>query len=370
MGDQERDVFVIGGGPAGLAAAIAARQKGFSVTVADGAEPPIDKACGEGLMPETLGALRKLGVELPVGAGYRFQGIQFAQDDLRVTADFPDGAGIGIRRTVLHELLIREAEKCGVALLWKTPVTGIAADGVQLPGGRMRARWIIGADGGSSRVRRWSGLSAAAFNSRRVASRRHYRVAPWSEYVEFHWGPFAQAYVTPISSGEVCIVVISETAEGADFERALETLPQLRERLAGAELCSRERGAITAMHSLARVWRGNVALLGDASGGVDAITGEGLRIAFLQAFALADAMEAGDLCAYGRAHRRLARRPIWMGKLMLQLGRKAGFRLRALRMFKRNPKLFERMIAIHVGHATPGDVVLTGVQMGWQFLAV
>jgi menaquinone-9 beta-reductase len=41
------DVFVIGGGPAGLAAAIAARAKGLRVTVADGGVPPIDKPCGE-----------------------------------------------------------------------------------------------------------------------------------------------------------------------------------------------------------------------------------------------------------------------------------------------------------------------------------
>src|SRR3979490_781323 len=50
-------VLVIGGGPAGLAVAIAARMKGFDVTVADGAKPPIDKACGEGLMPGTMAAL-------------------------------------------------------------------------------------------------------------------------------------------------------------------------------------------------------------------------------------------------------------------------------------------------------------------------
>jgi len=40
------DVFVVGGGPAGLALAIAARQRGLSVVVADGANPPIDKTCG------------------------------------------------------------------------------------------------------------------------------------------------------------------------------------------------------------------------------------------------------------------------------------------------------------------------------------
>ena len=366
---ENTDVFVIGGGPAGLAAAIAARRKGLSATVADGAEPPIDKACGEGMMPATQEALRDLGIEMQAGAGYRLQGIRFVQDKLRVAADFPEGQGIGIRRTLLHELLIQKAEKCGVKLLWKTPVAGIASDGVQLLCGAAPARWIIGADGSSSRVRRWSGLDATVRRSHRMANRRHYRVRPWTEYMEIYWGPCAQAYVTPISSGEVCLVVLGETTEDTNFERALERMPELRERLANAELCSRERGAITSMQSLKRVWRGNVALVGDASGGVDAITGEGLRLAFQQAFALAEAMKSGDLREYERAHRKLARRPIRMGKLMLQLGRSARFRRRALRMLTREPELFARLLALHAGQATAGEVVLTGAQLGWQFLA-
>ena len=368
--DKEKtDVFIIGGGPAGLAAAIAARRKGFSAMVADGAEPPVDKACGEGMMPETQAALQGLGIKLPAGAGCRFRGIQFVQGSVRVAADFPDGQGIGVRRTLLHELLIEKAEGSGVKLLWKTPVAGIAPDGVRLPSGVVPARWIVGADGGGSLVRRWSDLNSAALCSHRVASRRHYRVRPWTEYVEIYWGPRAQAYVTPISSEEVCIVMMGVTAEDADFAQALEKLPELRERLANAELCSRERGAITSMQSLARVSRGNVALVGDASGGVDAITGEGLRLAFRQAVALAEAMVTGDLRGYERAHRKLARRPIWMGKLMLQLGRNEGLRWRMLRMLSRNPELFGRLLAVHVGQATPGAAVRTGAQLGWQFLA-
>jgi flavin-dependent dehydrogenase len=363
------DVFVVGGGPAGLAAAIAARRKGFSVKVADGAEPPIDKACGEGMMPETLTALRELGVELPAGAGFHFRGIQFVQGPARVAADFPAGLGVGVRRTVLHELLIQEAENCGVSLLWKAPVAGITPNGVRLSNGVVPARWIVGADGGNSRVRRWTELNSTVLRTHRKATRRHYRVRPWTEYMEIYWGPRAQAYVTPISSEEVCVVVLGEAAEDADFEQALEALPELREQLASAQLCSREKGAVTSMQSLARVWRGNVALVGDASGGVDAITGEGLRLAFRQAFALAGAMKLGDLREYERAHRKLARRPIWMSKVLLQLGRNEGIRWRTLRMLSRNPELFARLLAIHVGQATPGDAVLTGAQLGWQFLA-
>ncbi len=59
----DTDVFVAGGGPAGLAAAIATRQAGLTVTLADAARPPIDKACGEGIMPEGMAALRRLGIK-------------------------------------------------------------------------------------------------------------------------------------------------------------------------------------------------------------------------------------------------------------------------------------------------------------------
>ncbi len=367
---QRTDVFVIGGGPAGLAAAIAARRKGFSVTVADGGEPPIDKACGEGLMPDTQAALRELGVCLPSGEGYRFRGIGFVQGDVEVAAEFPNGRGTGIRRTLLHQALIDGAERGGVQLLWKTPVIGLDKRTVQLTGGGVKTRWMIGADGSQSRVRRWADLDSPVSNGQRMASRRHYRVCPWSEFMEVYWGHRVQAYVTPVAREEVCVVTMGETMEDAEFERVLQVVPQLRQRLAGAELCSRERGAVTAMQSLARVWRGNVALVGDASGGVDAITGEGLRLAFGQASALAEAMERDDLVSYERKHRELGRRPRWMGRLLLQLGRYDALRSRALRALQRNPQLFSRLLAIHVGHATTSDVLATSAQVGWQFLAM
>jgi len=364
------EVFVVGGGPAGLAAAIAARQKGFDVTVADGAAPPIEKACGEGMMPETLEALRDLGVEIGAGEGQKFRGISFVQEGARVSADFPQGPGTGLRRPVLHERLVARAEDCGVRLLWKTPVRGIDAEGVQFAHGRIDARWIVGTDGQGSRVRRWSGLETAKGGKQRHAVRRHYRVKPWSSYVEIHWGRKAQAYVTPIGSEEVCIVMMAERAEDAAFESALQGMQDLRERLCGAELSRRERGAITAMRSLPKVQRGNVALVGDASGGVDAITGEGLRLAFLQAFALADAMVAGDLGQYEQAHRELARRPRLMGELLLLLGRNPRIRSRVIRALESTPDLFARLLATHVGQGSSREMLSTGALLGWRLLAI
>jgi menaquinone-9 beta-reductase len=363
------DAFIVGGGPAGLVVGIAARQQGLSVVVADGYDRPIDKPCGEGLIPEAQVALAKLGIQVPDSEGYRFRGIRFLERGNQVCADYPQGGrGIGIRRTVLHDLLAAKAQECGVELMWKEPVNGINGDTVELKNRSVQTRWIIGADGSGSRVRKWGDLEPMSNNDQRFASRRHYRVKPWTDYTEIYWHERAQAYVTPIASDEVCIVVTAASAREANFSRALENCLELRNRLGRAQLSSRERGAVTSMHSLEHVYRGNVALVGDASGSVDAITGDGLRLAFSQALVLAECMKSGDLANYQIAHRQLAKRPTWMGKLLLTLGRHTFIRRRAIKSLAANPRLFAEFLSIHSGHSTTPGIIVTGARMGWQFL--
>ncbi len=362
------DVFVIGGGPAGLAAAIAARQRGMSVTVADGAEPPIDKACGEGLMPESLKSLSELGLEIPSDSGCRLRGVCFLHKETQVAAEFAGQPGLGIRRTILHQWLIAKAEDCGVRLLWQTPVSGITRNGVQLRFQFVSARWIVGADGSSSRVRRWSGLDSSVRQRQRYATRKHYQLRPWSGHVEIFWGNRAQAYVTPIADEEVCIVVMAETPEAADIDLFVKDCPRLAAQVVNADFVGRERGAVTLMHSLRAVYSGNVALLGDASGGVDAITGEGLRLAFRQAIALAEAMDKGDLRTYARVHRELARKPMLIGDLLLTLGRNNTLCGQAIGILARHPQLFARLLEVHAGKSAPGDWLSAGALLGRRFL--
>jgi len=123
----ETEVFVCGGGPAGLAAAIAARLAGFEVTVADCAQPPIDKACGEGVMPDGLAALQKLGVRLRPDQGLPFPGIRFIDADGLSEACFPDGLGFGVRRPLLHQALIDRAEELGIAMHWGARVSALSS---------------------------------------------------------------------------------------------------------------------------------------------------------------------------------------------------------------------------------------------------
>jgi menaquinone-9 beta-reductase len=364
---QGTDVVVAGGGPAGLAVAIAARKKGLQVTVADGAKPPIDKACGEGLMPGTLAALRELGVKMDSDDGQPFRGIRFLDESTSVEARFTGEGGVGVRRTVLHQKMVERAEECGVHLLWNTPVTGICQDGAILDGKPLKAKWIIGADGIHSRVRRWSGLEASFRPAFRLAQRRHYRAKPWTDCVDVHWGKGMQAYVTPLANGEICVVLISRNRR-MRFSEVWSAFPKLAERLAKVELSSVERGAVTTTCWIPHLYRGNVALTGDASGSVDAVTGEGLGLGFRQAMALADALETGKLEKYQTAHRRLMRRPNLMARLLLLLDRFAPLRTRVLQGMAKDPEIFSRMLAVHAEEASP--IVLAGptARLGWQLL--
>ena len=364
------DVMVIGGGPAGLAAAIAARQRGLSVTLADCAVPPIDKACGEGVMPDGIAAAHALGVRLETACGRPFRGIRFLDGNTTVEALFPSGRGIGTRRTALHQLMVERAAEAGVTLGWGVPVTGITGDGVCAGGRTVRAKWIVGADGVHSRVRQWAGLGSPQRSDQRYGFRRHYRIDPWTELVEVHWAHACQLYLTPMAPGEVCVALLSRE-QHLRLDDALPRFPEVAHRLgACAGPIGSDRGAVSGSLRLASVWRGRVALIGDASGCIDPITGEGMCLAFRQALALGEALQAGDLRIYAAAHRKLSRRPEMMAKLMLMLDRSDPLRRRAIRAFASNPRLFARMLAMHVGESSASDFLATGLAVGWRMLTV
>jgi flavin-dependent dehydrogenase len=361
------DVLVIGGGPAGLAAGIAARMKGFQVTVLDGAKPPIDKACGEGLMPSAMAALNALGVAIHPGDGRVLRGVCFKDAATSVEADFSSGSGFGIRRTVLHQKMVERAQECGITLLWNTPVAGLSGDGAIVGDTVLKAKWIIGADGVHSRVRRWIGLEARPRQDKRFAYRRHFRVKAWTDRMEIHWGQAGQAYVTPLGNDETCVSLISRDPR-MRLEDAWREFPRLASQLGNAEPTTPERGAVTVTRSLRQVYRGNIALTGDASGSVDAITAEGLYLSFHHALALAGALGRGELDSYQRAHRQLAKRPNTMGQLLLLLDRHPSLRRRAFRGMAGEPGLFARLLAAHLGEASPRLLAATSLRLGWQFL--
>jgi len=314
---RHRDALVIGGGPAGLAAAIALRGRGWNVELADAAVPPIDKACGEGILPAGVAALRQLGIQIATEGGLPFHGIRFLENGISVEGRFSAGRGIAVRRVRLHQLLARRAESLGVRLHWGVNAEKLAEFA--------ESRWIVGADGQSSRLRRLFGLNRGVVLSRRFGFRRHYRVAPWSDMVEVYWGARGQVFVTPVAADEVGVALLTSDPRSR-IDAALEEHPALLLRLRHAERVSSDRGGCTLNRYLHRLSNSRVVLIGDASASADAITGDGLTLCFEQALALADALDRNDLRLYRARHFRLWACPALSSSLLLLLERLSRFR--------------------------------------------
>lgn len=296
------DVIVAGAGPAGLATATHAARAGLDVTVIDRRRGPIDKACGEGLMPHTVAHLEKLGVALN---GRPFRGITYLDPGHRVEAEFRAGKGLGVRRTALSDALHDAAADAGVRFV-HSEIGTVHQDSHSVRCGDLRGRYLAAADGLHSPIRRALGLSKPSRGPRRWGIRRHFEIAPWSDTVEVYWSPATEAYVTPVA--EDCVGVAILTTRQGRFDDQLAAFPALADRLAGAPHSSADRAAGPLRHAVRDRAAGRVMLVGDAAGYVDALTGEGLGIAFGGAELLVAAVLADDPAGYDRQWRSMSRR--------------------------------------------------------------
>ena len=350
------DVAICGGGPAGLAAAIHAAQRGFSTVVLERSAPPPDKACGEGLMPRTVAALARLGAlsDIPLEQQLPFRGIRYVHASGAVEARFENGSGLGIRRTALSRALDGRARAAGAEIRTDS-VRRLRPGAIETDSGPIEARLIVGADGLNSSVRRQAGLELPARGKRRYAVRRHLRTAPWNDLVEVHWSDRAEAYVTPIARDCVNVAFLWHEhafAERASFDALIEDFPGLRERVRDAPAESEARGAgPLARRVRARAAEG-IALIGDAAGYVDAITGQGLSLAFSSAELLVRALPR-DLRepALSRALRRYdaSLRADWLryavpAHTLVALAARPRLKRGALRLVQRHPAWFRVLL--------------------------
>jgi flavin-dependent dehydrogenase len=332
------DLLVAGGGPAGLATALHAQAAGLAVAVVEPRTGPIDKACGEGLMPPAVAALRRLGVE-PVGQPFR--GIRYRAGRHEATADFRAGPGLGVRRTALHAAMTEAVERHGIEIVCRrVEEVEQDEDGVRAAG--LRARFLVAADGLHSPIRRRLGLDGGvARPPARFGIRAHFACAPWTDRVEVHWAASSEAYVTPV--GPDCIGVAVLGADHGSFATRLAAFPQLRSQLPDAPV-GRVRGAgPLRQHVRSRV-AGRVLFVGDAAGYVDALTGEGLAISVACAEALTDRVAAGRPERYEHDYRTITRRYRMITAALLAAGRQPFLRRRIVPTAERAPWLFRAAV--------------------------
>lgn len=312
------DLLVVGGGPAGLATAIHAARRGLDVRVAEPRPAPIDKACGEGLMPAAVRALGALDVQV---SGHRLRGIRYveAAGDRGAEARFRAGSGLGVGRTVLHGALAARAALLGIPVVPHRVRRIVQSDGYVTADG-ITARYLVAADGLHSPTRHTLGLTVRPGASRRrtprYGLRRHYTVEPWTDLVEVHWSADCEAYVTPLGPREVGVAIL--TSRRLPYDEQLACFPRLAARLRSADRTPVRGAGPLRQETRSRV-AGRVLFVGDAAGYVDALTGEGLTLALTAADSLVRCLCAGrpqayeqDWCRLSRSYRLLTRSLLWV----------------------------------------------------------
>jgi len=352
------DVVIAGAGPAGLAAAIGAARRGRRVLVFERQAEVPDKACGEGLMPGGTRELGRLGVEVAPEHRMPFLGIRYLQEDGAILeARFRGRTGIGIRRLALQQALRERAIACG-ARLEHGAVLGYTARTdrvhVETSAGSLLARILVAADGLNSPLRRAAGLQETTASApRRFGLRRHFRLAPWTDFVEVHWAAGVEAYVTPVSPGTVNVALLRDREGGEGFDSLLSRFPRLRETVGGAPFSSELRGAGPLLQRVRRPFAQRLALVGDAAGYVDAITGQGLSLAFKSAALLMEALPADLSQDLAPALRLYEARlwPHWLAyaipaQALVALSRRPSLRRAAFRSLATVPGAFAAIVRL------------------------
>ena len=351
-----------------MATAIAATLKGLRVTVLDCRTPPIEKACGEGLVPSAVSSMNGLGIQLDSRHGRPFRGISFSDQESSASASVPTGMGCGVRRSTLHSLLVERATEVGVSFRWGVHVSEIDREGAWADGIRFSCKWLVGADGQNSLVAKWAGLSSGRSRLSRFGFSRHYAARPWSDLVEVYWGAGCQMFVTPTAADEVCVALLSHDPQ-LRIDRGLMHFPQVAKHLEGAQARTAELGNVTALGRARGVVRGNMALVGDASFTVDGIAGLGLSLSFQQAIFLAEALAMDDLAHYEVAHRNLTKAPWRMTRLLLLMDQSEVVRRKVLRLFARKPSVFSKLMSAHLAQDAREALQASEILgLSWQVL--
>jgi flavin-dependent dehydrogenase len=381
---METDAVVVGAGPSGATTALLLARLGYDVVLVDRATFPRDKACGEGVMPPGVDALRRLGLyERVLATGARpLQGVTYqhpgAHPRVEVPFPVPPGGGpahgLGVRRTTFDAVLVdavREEPRASVREGER--VTGLLRDrsatvvGVTTTADEIKARIVVAADGLHSPIRAWSGLSVPPRARMRYGVAGHWRLETSDrDAVIVTLAGSHEWYEAPVGPDLLLVSILSHRTRRPITARdyapaARRSIPALRD----AELVSGPLGAAHFHQRVRAVAGGGVFLVGDASGYDDPTTGDGIAIGMLLAERLAEHASAflsgrisSEVAAarYAGDHAELVRERRRLTRLALILARSPTISRRAIRRAGRRPAALGKLVAINCGYKTFGDL--------------
>jgi 2-polyprenyl-6-methoxyphenol hydroxylase-like FAD-dependent oxidoreductase len=303
--DIQNKIAIVGGGPVGLFLSIKLSMRGYHVDLFEKGSWPIDKVCGQGLMPTGVNELKEIGLDFEIHNDYYpIKSIEYFDEHKNIKGNLPS-IGMGVFRNVLSSKLYAKAKSISAIKLHEnTFVHNIghvnSHSRVFLELGvdkklRKEFDYIFCCDGMNSRTRKLMNLNKSNFIQDRMGARLHYDISPWSESVEVYWGSGVEAYVTPISNCrvEIAFLWFGDRLSKGPFleERLLDLFPILKEKVANLSSIGDFRGYGPFSYSSKKINDQNIFFVGDSYCFLDGITGEGLSLGFKSATIISNSFE-------------------------------------------------------------------------------
>ncbi|MBT3349685.1 MAG: NAD(P)/FAD-dependent oxidoreductase [Nitrospinaceae bacterium] len=393
MTDNDFDVAIIGGGPAGAISAALLARAGFKVLLAEKNARPEKKICGEFICPQAFEILERVGVREMIEAAPHgeVRGMVLAgPNGARLETQFPDYEGrrgfrengISISRPQFDGILVENSKKLGAEIWWGARLValhmeaGSARLSFRLQGNdepvSVRAAIVIGADGRASSVARFLGMSAPTPGRPRGVIHGFFSgVAGMQERGEMHIlsnGAYCALNLLP---NGVCNLALVDDVDvirrwhGREKDRAEEVIasaPHLGKRFDGAQLCGELKVLMPLRVAVHRSWAERVMLVGDAGGFFDPFTGEGIYAAMrsgeLAADVALEALAMGDFSAsalerYGleRAGWERGKRVVWQAFQALIRRERLVNRFGAF--LKRSPEVADLLVGLSGNYIPP-----------------
>jgi menaquinone-9 beta-reductase len=349
-----KNLAVIGGGPIGLYLAICLANRGNKVTLYEKGRWPVDKVCGQGIMPSGVNHLKEIGLNFNSFNSFEFNSIEYIDKDTNVVGKL-GGKGIGIERSKLSQLLFLEAKKNpNINLHSNTKIEEINEKRnkyiITLNNKEQDFDYIFACDGLNSFIRKKIGLEGKRSSPNRIGARVHFDVKPWTNRVQVYWDKSVEAYVTPVGNNKVEVAFLwyeNAIERGPQLlDRLLDKFPNLKWKVPNHKLSNDFRGYGPFKTIGSKIKKKNVFLVGDSYKFLDGITGEGISLGIKSANIIAKNFSSFGFIQKAKINLIYLNYSLWVQSALI-MSRKPALRKIILKILKKYNNAFNFILQLN-----------------------